>query len=198
MTNINKKPRNIWFISDTHFSHANILKFTDSNKPDNPLIRPGFANPSEMDELMISNWNEVIKDGDKVYHLGDVGFAGAPTIHRILPRLKGKKRLVLGNHDGYGIDHYTPYFKIQPCWKVWSRKDHGKNFVCTHVPIHMVGVDHRQEHADVDVVYNVHGHIHQNLVLDKWGNPDRRYVNVCVEHTNYKPVHMDDLLALMK
>lgn len=48
MTNVNRLPRNIWVISDTHFSHINILKFRDDNKPGNPLIRPEFADTEEM------------------------------------------------------------------------------------------------------------------------------------------------------
>lgn len=59
-----------WFISDTHFFHTNILKFTDKDKK---RIRP-FNSLDEMHEHMIKQWNYVVKDNDYVYHLGDVTF----------------------------------------------------------------------------------------------------------------------------
>ena len=54
---------NIFVISDTHFQHSNILKFTDRNtgKP----VRP-FQTVQDMDETMVENWNKVVKPGDKV------------------------------------------------------------------------------------------------------------------------------------
>ena len=63
----------IWVISDTHFNHANIIKFTDSNTGE--LIRGSrFSSTKEMDDHMIDRWNATVKPGDKVYHLGDVVF----------------------------------------------------------------------------------------------------------------------------
>lgn len=63
-------PRDIWLISDTHFNHANILKFTDSRT--GLPVRPGFESVDHMNEHMIERWNSVVKPGDIVYHLGDV------------------------------------------------------------------------------------------------------------------------------
>ena len=87
-----------FFISDTHFFHANILKFL--NKSGNK-IRP-FQSVEEMHEIMIERWNKNIKPTDYVYHLGDVAF-GIHT-HRsqfnsLMHRLNGHKRLTVGNHD---------------------------------------------------------------------------------------------------
>ena len=61
---------NIWFTSDQHFSHGNILKFVDKN---GNKIRP-FTQVDEMDEHLIEQWNNNVKKGDKVYHLGDITF----------------------------------------------------------------------------------------------------------------------------
>ena len=101
--------RNIWVISDTHFGHANILSYSD---------RP-FSNVTEMDEYMVTAWNETVKDGDIVYHLGDVYFSSVGAQN--LPKLKGRKRLVLGNHDdaivvdtnqNVGIGTTAPNYKL--------------------------------------------------------------------------------------
>lgn len=83
-----------WVISDTHFGHANILTFRDSS---GDLIRPGFKNIDEHDQLIIDNWNSVVKPEDRVYHLGDVAIPRRGL--KFLYALNGRKALIGGNHD---------------------------------------------------------------------------------------------------
>lgn len=78
-----------FFTSDTHFSHDNIRKYC--NRP--------FSSVTEMNEILIENWNKVVGIKDKVYHLGDFSFAQPKTSDWILSRLNGQKFLLLGNHD---------------------------------------------------------------------------------------------------
>ena len=67
--------KNYFVISDTHWQHENILKFT---KEDGTLVRPEFFSVQEMDEIMIENWNKEVKNQDDiVYHLGDVTFGSS-------------------------------------------------------------------------------------------------------------------------
>jgi calcineurin-like phosphoesterase family protein len=93
---------NIFVVSDTHFGHANILKFTDSTT--GQRIRPQFSSVEEMDEHMVQCWNSVVNDGDIVYHLGDVYYDNG---HRVLPQLKGRKRLIHINCS-VEVQDYTP------------------------------------------------------------------------------------------
>ena len=79
----------IWFVSDTHFGHKNILKYTK---------RP-FSSVEEMDEILIANWNNRVKEEDEVYHLGDVALCSPNKLRKILDRLKGKIYLIRGNQD---------------------------------------------------------------------------------------------------
>lgn len=83
--------RNTFFTSDTHFGHANILLPDYENRP--------FDGPYEMDEILITNWNERVKDNDVVYHLGDFAFANKKRIQELLTRLNGNKFFIYGNHD---------------------------------------------------------------------------------------------------
>lgn len=50
-----------YYISDTHFGHANIINFDK---------RP-FKNTEEMERELISRWNSVVTSADTTYILGD-------------------------------------------------------------------------------------------------------------------------------
>lgn len=169
----------IFFTSDPHYFHANFLKFRGD---DEAPIRP-FSCVEEMNQRMVDGWNSVIRDGDKVYCLGDVTFDYSGKFESLWSQLRGSKRLVLGNHDDLkrsgGV--LARQFKKIMVWRQFTNVSPG--FVCTHIPIHP---DHFRK-----VEFNVHGHLHQNLVQD-W-----RYINVCVEQTNYIPVSFDEIVAEM-
>ena len=153
----------IWIISDTHFGHANIIKYC--NRP--------FDSVEEMNEVMIQRWNAVVKPQDHVYHLGDVA-SSQQMLNAVMPRLVGHKRLVLGNHDNHApIQDYAKYFDKILAWRLF------KPVILTHVPIHV------ESFGKADV--NVHGHIHEKAA---YKGP---YVNVCVEQTNYTPVHLAEV-----
>lgn len=164
--------RNIFVISDTHFNHTNILRFKDDKQ--NYFRGDNFASVEEMNETMVDNWNKTVKDQDIVYHLGDVYMTNGAGAYEILSRLKGRKRLLLGNHDNGRDQTLHRHFQKISLWRDF--KDFG--LLLTHVPVHP---------GNLRGSRNVHGHIHQNA------SPDDRYVNVCVEWTNYTPVSLEDL-----
>jgi calcineurin-like phosphoesterase family protein len=166
----------IWFISDTHFFHDNILLFRD--RQENLIRGRYFSSSAHMNECMVSNWNESIKPQDKVYHLGDVavGVRQQSEFTELMQSLNGHKRLLLGNHDHIHQPAYREFERIE-LWTGGKFKQY--NFVCSHIPL-------RPDQMR-DGEFNVHGHIHQNLV------PDPHYICVCVEHTSYRPVHLDEI-----
>ena len=87
--NFNFKGEKLFFTADTHFNHANIIKFC--NRP--------FKSVEQMNETLITNWNSVISEDDIVFHLGDFCLGGAAEWTKLLDRLNGKIYLILGNHD---------------------------------------------------------------------------------------------------
>jgi calcineurin-like phosphoesterase family protein len=146
---------------------------TDGNK-----IRP-FDSVKDMNDCMTTNWNENIKpENSRVYHCGDFGMDSTYN-NTILPKLHGSKRLILGNHDTVKGDLINHFSKIS-MWRIFKEFD----FVCSHVPL--------REDSMFKVKFNVHGHIHQNP------DPSIRHLNISVERTNYKPLHLDEILAEIK
>lgn len=165
-----------WFISDTHFFHANILKFTGD---DGLRIRP-FNSLEEMHEMMIENWNSVVRDNDNVYHLGDVTFSYGKEFNQLMSRLKGRKRLILGNHDRVKGTNLMDWFEKLDLWKGFSEH----NFTASHMPLILESLR--------DGAYNVHGHTHQNEKEDK------HYINVSCEVINFTPVNIDEIGEIIK
>ena len=172
----------LWFIADTHFGHHNILKFT---KDDGTLLRPGFSTIEEMDDLIVERWNKRVKDGDHVYHLGDVAMR-QPELSTLV-RVKGKLRLVRGNHDIFKTKYYLKYFEEIHGVRVIS------NMVFSHYPLHPMSLGPFKA--------NVHGHTHAHsvdpvVVMNKKTQAitEIPYINVCVEATDYYPVHLDEIV----
>jgi len=165
-----------WFISDTHFFHANILKFTNA---EGVKIRP-FNTLEEMHETMIQNWNSLVKDGDYVYHLGDVTFRYDGAFNNLMSRLKGKKRLIVGNHDKIWNPALQKNFEKVDIWKGFKEF----NFTASHFKLRLDTLR--------DGRFNVHGHTHGH------SDPDEHYRNVCVEVRNYTPVNIDTLAEEIK
>jgi len=175
--------RDIWIISDTHFRHANILKFTDSTTGD--LVRGDrFADVDAMDEHMIEQWNSVVKQGDIVYHLGDVVMGDKEWFKKNWPRLNGSKRLIVGNHDDIPFLSSGGFFKKVQMWRMFP--EFGLMF--SHVPLHESSLRRGAPNdPDAPILTNIHGHIHQNP------SPEGPYRNVSVEAINYTPVHIEEL-----
>jgi len=176
--------KNIWVISDTHFNHANILKFEDRV---GKAVRGQFSSVEDMNEHMIQRWNEVVKPGDKVYHLGDVVFGDNKVewLDTHMPRLMGSKRLVFGNHDEPSHFVGKGHFQKTSLWRIFKEF----NILLTHVPVHESTVMEGRG-GSIRPMLNVHGHIHQNE------SPSQFHHCVCVEHTDYRPVNIEDLAKI--
>lgn len=183
---------NTFFTSDHHFGHKNILEYEKEYRP--------FSSLEEMHEVMIERWNNVVRNNDIVYHLGDFCF-GRNNIE-IASRLNGKKRIILGNHDIYPVSDYMRYFD-----KVFGIL-YWKMCILTHIPVHPNQLGSR-------TFLNVHGHLHSKKVLDSnyddhcesclsyYHNnenipEDRNYMNVSCEQNNLTPIHADCILERLR
>ena len=172
---------NRFVISDTHFGHANMLTFFRADGK--TLIRP-FPSIQEHDETIIQNWNSVVKDGDYVYHLGDVCFGVQNYLTNIRPRLKGKIRLIWGNHDNMDNREFAASFEKTMYWK--ALKEH--EIFAAHMP--MMPSQFRGK-----CTKQIHGHIHEKHVRDYGDFPNKPlWCCVSVECINYTPLAIEELV----
>lgn len=184
----------IFFSSDQHFGHRNVLKFCH---------RP-FADEKEMGQALIDNWNSVVTNDDIVVTMGDLfWFNDSHSIKKCINKLNGKEiYIVLGNHDKResfhrvtderfhildGISHIYLRCEDENRW-------YYKTFeiVCSHYPL--MTWAHRDKGA-----INLFGHIHsgprsetdydQNLPL--WTG---QQLDVGVDNQEYTPVSFEDVL----
>jgi calcineurin-like phosphoesterase family protein len=121
----------VWFTSDTHFGHANIIRH---------CARP-FGGVAEMDVALVANWNARVRPGDDVWHLGDFAFRNETAAASYLRRLHGRVNLIWGNHDSDVVRHLPGWASSQPMAEitvdgvrlvllhyamlVWPRSHHG-------------------------------------------------------------------------
>lgn len=170
----------IFVISDHHFDHANILRFT---RADGSRVRT-FADVTEMNEHMVDMWNRRVRPCDHVYHLGDFAFGRKGLEYA--RRLNGHLRLVRGNHDVYQTRWYTD---------VGFKEIYGirvlENLVLSHVPLHPASLKPKWT--------NVHGHLHNNQ-SDTSYTPHlgRKYFNVSVEVLQYVPLSLEEVRSQLK
>ena len=171
-----------WVYSDPHFYHRNIVRFADSN---GDKLRP-WDDATTMTEEMIQWYNDVVDDADRVYILGDVAFSAA-DMNRVVPRLKGRKCLVPGNHDPVKMRKYFDLFDDVRGYVQRS------GFIMSHIPLHPNCLGRWK--------LNIHGHLHNNVMRERvneveefYGEPDLRYYCVCVERTNFRPKLLDEIL----
>ena len=168
---------NILLASDPHFTHSNILTFTNY---DGTKLR-SFDSVEHMNETMIENHNNVVRPKDKVYWLGDLAMQ-KKFPHEIFSRLNGEKVLIKGNHDQSKLSDYVRHFKD-------VRGSHQlSKMLLTHIPVHPDSLGRWTA--------NVHGHLHSNEVMLN-GVPDPRYLCISMERFNYTPISLEDVIKLV-
>lgn len=179
----------LWFTSDTHFGHRNILKYEAEARP--------FSDTSHMDEVLIANWNASVQPDDTVIHLGDVLMGDFEAGLRVLSRLNGRKFLVPGNHDRvFSGESQSRQDRFRPAYaehfEILREVTHvfvgGRLVILSHFP-------YAGDHAEVDRYpdkrpFNeghplVHGHVHS-----LWHTKDNMF-NAGVDVNGLAPVHED-------
>ena len=182
------EPDKVFFTSDTHFGHKNIIKYC--NRP--------FSDVDEMNKALIDNWNKVVSEGDIVFHLGDFAFGGFPLWESIRSRLNGSIYLIRGNHDFkqnlQNKERLERMFeKVVPQMQISIG---GQTIILNHYPFLCY-------HGSYDnSVWNLHGHVHSGLKCS--GKDIERLIHrfpgqydVGVDNNNYYPISWKQILNII-
>lgn len=171
---------NVYFTSDCHFGHTNIIKYEQRD------MKMNISGTMEHDQKLISNWNSIVKPKDLVIILGDFSFHKPEITMSILRQLNGHKVLIEGNHDCNFLKNKS--FDRSLFEEIAEYKEYhyrGYHLCLMHYPIHSF------KHMDKkpNPYIHVHGHIHSYPSLEC-----KHSYNAGVDVNDYKPVHINTII----
>ena len=135
-------PDQVWFTSDTHFGHENIIRFCG---------RP-FRDAEEMNAELIRRWRDTVPDDGIVFHLGDFAHGGSRLWNDMICALTGRKYLILGNHDNKNLRQgFMNRFELVT--QQMTIRVGGQHIVLNHNPFLCYGGSYRD-------VWQLFGHVH--------------------------------------
>ena len=186
----------LFFTSDQHFGHANIIKYCPVRK---------FLSVDEMNEALVNNFNSVVSTEDVTYHCGDFSLSLA-HMQMYLPRLNGTHHLISGNHD-----------KCHPTEKKLAKQQafeseylkSGFESVQLELNLTLGGIDfdlchlpYSGDHTEVDRFQKfrptdhgkilLHGHVHELYKVRG------RCINVGVDVWDLIPVESSEIIRIAK
>ena len=175
----NFNPDKVFFTSDQHFRHSNIIKFC--HRPFNAV--------DEQDKALIDNWNSVVTKDSNVFMLGDFIFtAHIPTVQHYLRRLKGRIWWVMGNHDYQSKLNRKEIADVVDGrqFDVIRTNINGTQFTMCHFP--MMFWDRNS--------IMLYGHMHggEKSTASEKVPPHPKMYDVGVDNNNYFPISYYDLM----
>jgi calcineurin-like phosphoesterase family protein len=173
----------IWFTSDTHFCHENIVRY--SGRP--------FKDAAEMNEELIRRWNETVPEDGTVFHLGDFCLGSSKEWNDIMYRLNGRIYLILGNHDFRNIKQaFMKRFEFVT--QQMTIRVGGQTIILNHNPFLSYGGSYRD-------TWQLFGHVHSGP-LSKTGLDLPRLkmlfplqYDVGVDNNGFRPISFAEIKA---
>lgn len=144
-----------YYIADLHFCHERLNDHMD---------RRGFESAEAMNDYMIRQWNSRVNKNDDVIILGDLCLStNAEEVNSILDLLKGRKYLILGNHDKYinlcgfkkeAFEWIEDYKELH---------DNKRKVILSHYPIMCYNSQYRRNKEGEPTAYMLYGHVHNTF-----------------------------------
>lgn len=167
----------VFFTSDTHFGHKNIMKYcrrtkfmteeevalleaADLGKISQRDVAISSASVNRMNQAMIDNINDVVGEDDVLYHLGDVFYGcNFDFAKRIRDKIKCRTiHHILGNHD-------EPIFM-----SLFSSSSQYAEVVVDKQRIFLCHYPMRSWNKSHDGAWSLYGHVHgRSWEEDKYG-----------------------------
>lgn len=164
----------IYYTADLHFGYAPVISAT---------ARP-FADVSQMDEILIENWNRVVSDNDTVYLVGDAGGHNTPFPAQQLSRLRGHKHLIRGNHDSCLSEQQRFLDYFETVTDFLEIDDGDRHITLCHYPL-----------VYIQSGCMIHGHLHNTKKeIFRILQDLPRVLNAGVDINGYRPVTLQELI----
>lgn len=183
--------QDIFFISDLHVGHANVIKFDG---------RP-FLNTNEMHIELIKRWNSVVGSDSIVYFLGDLSFAKTDLTKWFVSQLNGKIYAIAGNHDKpedlrrldrfEEVHDYGTEIGVYDEDSLQSRGSQGyQKIIMAHYPILSWNKAHYGS-------WHLHGHCHGGLVKTMPEYYKRKVMDLGCNMIDYTPISYSQVKTVM-
>jgi len=170
----------IWFTSDHHFGHKNIISF--SNRP--------FTDVDQMNEVMVQRWNEKIGKDDIVYHVGDFALMSPGKLRQLIARLNGKIHLITGNHESAALDCADCFEWVKDYFELIVKDEdahQGERFIVLfHYAMRVWNASHYG-------TWHLYGHSHGDLPDDETSLS----FDVGVDSHDFYPLSYADVKSIM-
>lgn len=178
---------NIWFTSDTHYHHKNIVRGCTNWEGSLQRCRD-FDTLEQHNQTLVDNINNVVKENDILYHCGDWSFGGFDNIWNFRKQLNCKNiHLIFGNHDHHiennrgGCQGY--FTSVQYYKEIFVDKN---KIILFHYAMRVWNQSHHNS-------WLLYGHSH--------GTIDNNYgksMDVGVDtHPEFRPYHYDEIKQIM-
>jgi calcineurin-like phosphoesterase family protein len=177
---------NYWYTSDHHFDHIAI----------NTMCKRGFTDVNEMNEVLVQEWNKIVKPNDIVRHLGDFAFKSqASKVRYIFSRLNGQIDLIIGNHEKNALqvwrDPPTRPKNFRSAQHYLEVVDNEQLICLFHYPM-------RKWHWNYRGAWHLFGHEHGNVEpLGKSFDVGVDSVGKIFPGIGFRPVHFDEVERFM-
>ena len=202
----------IWFTSDTHYNHKNIVRGTSEWELglDRTQRVRDFDTLEDHNAKLVENFNKLVKPDDELYHLGDWSFGGISNIWNFRKQLKCKNiHMILGNHDhhiennkrititkqefidndyllAYDVIGSTAYVDIKDLFSSTSHYKsisiNGQKIILCHYAMRVWEKSHKGS-------WMLYGHSHGTLPEDA----SRRSMDVGVDTNDLKPYSYSEI-----
>lgn len=178
------RTNDIFFTSDSHFSHANIIN----------LCKRPFKDVNEMNEALIEKWNAKVKPNNEVYHLGDFAYRSGPELEDIVNRLNGRIYLIKGNHEKAVLSNSKIKSRFEWIKDYYELSINDKDANNGIQKICLFHYSQRSWNGSYRGAWHLFGHSHGNLDEEPWGLS----FDIGVDSNNFEPLSYQEVKNIMK
>jgi calcineurin-like phosphoesterase family protein len=176
----------VWFTSDPHFGHANIIKYCK---------RP-FENVEDMNQVLIDNWNMVVDHDDLIICGGDFALGNSKSTISVLNQLNGNKILIKGNHEKSVLSNKEArtffnggiYDILEITILDEEVSDEFQDIILCHYPMVTWDKSHRGS-------WQLFGHVHGMLDGDKRLSPNQ--MDIGVDSNGFRPISYQEVKEII-